>query len=61
MPINGLSSFPHLQLQLHANSESLLSNLHGVGLGLLGLHDSQEHCAGERDEVKRDVEGNGRY
>lgn len=57
---NNKCSF-HLQIQLHANSESLLSDLHGVGLGLLGLHDDQEYCSGEGDEVERNFEGHGRY
>lgn len=45
--------------QLHADSEPLLSDLHGLGLGLLCLYDGEEHRAGEGDEVERDSEGHG--
>lgn len=45
--------------QFYADTESLLSHLHGPGLGLLCIHDSQEHCSGKGAPLEGDTKGHG--
>lgn len=53
-------SFP-FSAQIHANTESLFPHLHGTGLGLLCVNDSEEYCPGEGAPPEGDPEGLGRY
>lgn len=44
-------------MQIHANVKPLFPHLHGSGLGLLCVHDSQEYCPGEGATPEGDSEG----
>lgn len=46
-------------LQLHADTESLFPSLHGPGLGLLRVHDGEEHRSGEGAPLEGDPEDHG--
>ncbi len=48
-------------IKVHADSKPLFPHLHGAGLDLLSVHDSEEHRAGEGDEAEGDAEGHGRH
>lgn len=54
---------PHLPLflsfQLHDHAEPLLPPLHGAGLGLLCVHDCEEHRVGEGAAPQGDTENLG--
>lgn len=49
----------YLLFQLYDHTQPLLPHLHGAGLDLLSVHDSQEHCAGEGAAPQRDTKGHG--